>query len=263
MSVIIKNADIDSHQTKKVGYTSIVPDTAKLNDSFEVDEGIEFPDIEETVTESNDNILPERDIPEEFEITELGIKHQGLMYIHPNKIDELVAGEVTEKVAELEIIVEQEKKSGFDEGLKNGATAAEEEQADKLEKMEELISSIEKSFELKVADVESILKDAIFTGVTRILGDALINDDERINMVHNVVKTISTSQPYTLRLSEHDYNILNNQKSDMKKFNSKTIISDHRVELGGCIVDTEKGIFDGRLEVQLARLKDVIDSKVD
>ena len=82
-------------------------------------------------------------------------------------------------------------------------------------------------------------------------------------MIQNVVKTIGTLQPYTLRLSEYDYNILSAHNSEMKKFNIKNLISDDRVELGGCIIDTEKGIFDGRLEVQLARLKDVIDSKVD
>ena len=267
MSVIIKNAEIDTLVTKKVGYLTTPPENNSSQNKSETTDYSELitdfsDDVEITADANNDSIVEEEFAPE-FEVLELGIKHHDIIYIHPDKIDDLVNEKVLEKKSELEVLVEQEKTSGFDEGVIKGIEATEEKQAENLNKINELILSIEKSFEAKVTDVESLLKDAIFSGVNRILGDSLVNDDVRIEMIRNVVKSISTTQPYTLRLSEYDYNLLNNQDNNIKKFNSKSIISDDRVELGGCIVDTEKGIFDGRLEVQLARLKDVIDSKVE
>ena len=283
MALIIKNADVDKHQAKKVNYTTIVTDNnttanedadwinaaeAELdNDSSDVNvealvDHAKDDNYAEFENPSDDELPQEIDVPE-FELVEQGIKHQGVHYIHPDILEEMLNEKMTSRITELENLVEERKEEGYQEGYQEGTNKAKNDNESVLDNLAELVSSIENAFEAKTNDLESLITDAIFIGVTRILGEAIVNDNERINMIQNVVKTIGTLQPYTLRLSEYDYNILSAHNSEMKKFNIKNLISDDRVELGGCIIDTEKGIFDGRLEVQLARLKDVIDSKVD
>jgi len=278
MALIIKNANIDQYITKKVSYSRTLdsesPSSEPLNewlDDVDLHSANES-EISDDSTYSVSNSLDSVNISNEtlelkpiqdFEVVDegLAINHLGIKYIHPDRIDEIIEKTLIVKKQELNCLVEEQKEIGYFEGYEEGSEKAKSEYLQKITTLNNLILSIETEFERKVQNTEKLLTDAIFAGVTRILGNA--NDNDRVSMIQNVVKDIGSTKPYILRLSVHDYDLFITSNNDIPHFNTQSIIADDRVELGGCIIETEKGIFDGRLEVQLARLKDVIDSKVD
>lgn len=277
MAVIIKNAGVNVKQAKKLDY-SIISDNKKSSKNTVLDwitpsntEGLDSVGVRyynELIQQSETDDIGGNELSSpdnansSVELIDRGIKYQGVDYIHPAEIDELVKKDLSLKVHEMEVMINEEKEIGYQDGYKEGIAKAEKDYDDKFQELTKLITSIDSAFEIKVKKFETFLTSAIFAAVARVLGDAVINDEDRISMVKNVVKTLKSTKPYVLRVSEYDYKIITGNNAEVRQFNTANIIADNRVELGGCIIETDKGIFDGRLEVQLARLKDVIDSKV-
>jgi flagellar assembly protein FliH len=79
--------------------------------------------------------------------------------------------------------------------------------------------------------------------------------------VRNVVRERTAREALTLRVCPTDHALLMSEREHLLEGHegaSVSIVADERVRLGGCMLETSAGTLDGRMEVQLQRLHDLL-----
>jgi flagellar biosynthesis/type III secretory pathway protein FliH len=156
-----------------------------------------------------------------------------------------------EKLATLRETIEQQ---AYQVGLEAGKA----EYTTQIGRLQELVSSVNSSFGNLVSENINLVKDAIFVALCRVFGDFVKSNEARVAAINQVIAEISTKRPYVVRVSPVDYAAIMREYERTGQRPETDFVGDERVELGGCIIETDSGIFDGRLEVQLAYLREAI-----
>ncbi len=88
------------------------------------------------------------------------------------------------------------------------------------------------------------------------------NPDLVLYVVREALKKASNSQNLVIKLNPQDVAVLERGKDDrlpeLKKFDRLEIVPDESIERGGCILDTDSGLLDARLEVQLKKIEEAL-----
>ncbi len=153
--------------------------------------------------------------------------------------------------AERDRITTESRDTGYQEGL---ASASE---------------WVVKSREYYQRTVESSKKELKMLSVKiaeKIIGRALELDPEVINdIVSQAIRTLRQQKNVTVRCSEADYETLKKNEKEflgmMGQSGILDIIPDPKLTRGGCMVESEVGIVDARLETQLKTLQKLLLSK--
>jgi len=153
------------------------------------------------------------------------------------KAEEIIST-AQEKASSIE---EEAKKKGFDEGL----SQLNETILNFKQKYKEILQQSERDLlklSLKIAE--------------RIIGKAVEMDQSLIlNIVKNSIQTLKYQKEIKIRVNPEDEDFLKKNKQDLYNILGESkeveIIGDSLIEKGGCIIDTEIGSVDARLETQL------------
>lgn len=155
---------------------------------------------------------------------------------------------------------ENASKRGYDDGLIRGKEAARLEVAAKLSQLSKLIESCATETALRLDRLDDDLIELVFVAITRILGDALMTRagvEAAIRQVINQQR--DETLPLTIRVSDRDWELLGEAgRADLGQGRSAAWIVDEKVEVGGCLIDGGRGSLDGRLETQLAKMKQAL-----
>jgi type III secretion protein L len=100
----------------------------------------------------------------------------------------------------------------------------------------------------------------------KIVGRALEMDPTLINdIVTQALRTTRQQKNVVIRCNEEDYDHLKENEKEfldlMGQHGTIDIVVDPKIIRGGCIVDSELGVVDARLDVQLKKLQKVLTSK--
>ncbi len=177
-----------------------------------------------------------------------------------NEVNQRLALRIEEEKNNIEILKKEREDIGYDEGYRAGLDIANKESEKEIEHITTLLESLGSSLELVVEEHNSIIKEVIYIAICKVLGESLQGKDNRLALITHVLTTIDCTNPYKIKVSPNDYNILLKDITNKSNISNTIVEADERVEIGGCIVETNKGIFDGRLEVQLAHLKETIEN---
>ena len=153
--------------------------------------------------------------------------------------------------AERERITAESRDAGYQEGL---ASASE---------------WVVKSRDYYQRTVEGSKKDLKLLAVKiaeKIIGRALELDPEVINdIVSQAIRTLRQQKNVTVRCSQEDYETLKQNEKEFLALMGQSgmidIIPDPKLTRGGCMVESEVGIVDARLETQLKTLQKLLLSK--
>lgn len=169
--------------------------------------------------------------------------------------------------------VEKEKielaiKEGYEQGYSKGIEAAENEINQQLEvemaNQTSLYELFQDALDARLTGTEKMFQQIVLESIYKVFGDILQDKENVISVINNVIKKTRNSTILIIRVSTQDFESINlGHSSLIKDLNNPNIkiISDERVEMGGCIVETDVGTIDGRLETQLSHLKDIIKSR--
>jgi flagellar assembly protein FliH len=94
--------------------------------------------------------------------------------------------------------------------------------------------------------------------VCKLLGQALASREGVTAAVREVVRRARERSRLTLRVSPSDYALIREHLATVLEgleAGQVEVVSDERVHLGGCLLETPSGSLDGRLEVQLESLR--------
>ena len=162
--------------------------------------------------------------------------------------------------AEVETLRLRAKEAGFaegyEEGLEEGRQKALAKASDLLSLLE---STVEEAVRLRAASLRALEDDFIKLGV--FLADKVIRKavEADISWLKPIIKealeVLGTVDQMVVLLNPVDYALLQNYQQDLSLTRTKLVFEqDPSITQGGCLIESETGLIDARLERRLGKL---------
>lgn len=170
-----------------------------------------------------------------------------------------------ERLEALESDLHQRQLQAQAEGYRDGAARALENWRDEMRQhAESWCSGMEKLAREHAHHWEQLhasLTELVMAAVARILGDQMASPEAVAGGIGQIIRESGELGELKVRVAPRHYEELSSL-SDLRlglfRNQRVEILPDARVEYGGCILETAGGLVDGRYEIQLARLRDVL-----
>ena len=152
------------------------------------------------------------------------------------------AREIVEKAqAEQAAIREQSSREGYEDGLRQ---------------LNEVIADAKRKYGKILEGAESELLRLSLKIAERIVGKALELDRSiLLDIIHKAIQSLKYQKEIRIRIHPEDVAYLKDQKMQLYAMLGESkeieVVEDPLVRRGGCIIDTEIGTIDARLETQL------------
>jgi type III secretion protein L len=162
------------------------------------------------------------------------------------------AEELISKAAEeRERVLKEAQDTGYQEGLA---------------KATEYIVKAKEFYQRTAENGKNELKALAVKIAEKIVGRTLEGDPEIINdVVSQAIRTLRQQKNVTVRCNEDDLRILKkNEKEFVEQMGQGGVINfveDAKIARGGCMIESEVGIVDARLETQLKTIQKILMSK--
>ncbi len=162
--------------------------------------------------------------------------------------------------AQVEAATEAARESGYAEGYEAGRQAADVEFAGRLAALDEVIASAKSALEGGIGGVEEVGINIVFEAVAKILGQAMAREEGVVFAVREVIAHAKERNNLIVRVSPDDFLLLERNRSKLLEGSEGNVemVADDRVSLGGCLLEAAGGSLDGRLEVQIQQLRDML-----
>ena len=150
---------------------------------------------------------------------------------------------------------------GHEEGLADGLEQGRREAVDAADAHERqarlLADAIATASAKWERELEAGAIEIAYATVLRILGQAAGSRDAIVAMVRKVMEGMTERRALSIHLSPSDHAVLS-ADTTTPIMSGVALVPDDRVEIGGCIIETDAGSLDARLETQLAGLRDLL-----
>lgn len=153
------------------------------------------------------------------------------------------------------------------EGVAAGRTQAEREGEREFQRvqtmLQSLVTSAEAAFEQEQLRLAEQCTDIVAEAFAKIAGTQLLRREAVSGVIAEILKRVKEGRELTVRVCAADLPVLRQEEAQLasvlagRKF---SLVADARVDLGGCIVESNQGSLDGRLEVQLRELYETLRS---
>lgn len=142
---------------------------------------------------------------------------------------------------------DQEKQRGYEDGLDES----------KVDQAEQMLKVVGRTINY-LSDVEQTMADILLSGVKKIIGEF---DQEQlaVNLVRNALQHVRNEKQVSIRIPPSQHNMvkarLNEILADYKGVGFVDLVADQRLSTGDCIMESEIGVVDASIDVQLRALK--------
>lgn len=150
---------------------------------------------------------------------------------------------------------ERQKQRGYEDGINQS----------KLEMAERLIQAAEHSVNY-LAHLENKIATLVMTAVRKILSE--FDDAElTLRVVHRALQVVRNQPQVTIRVHPDQELTLRSRLgerllAEYSEISAIEVIADPRLAMGGCILETEIGVVDASIEVQLQALERALKSRI-
>ena len=145
--------------------------------------------------------------------------------------------------------------SGYEEGLNNGKGEIEQLRNQVLSQKREM----EIEYNQLIEDIEPRLVETIlevFSNITNVISPD--KKDIILSLVNSVMSGDDVGNNYIIRVGSEDVKFLRDNKDKIEKMSRKDIhieiVEDMSLKKNQCLIDTDMGIFDASLDIQLESL---------
>ncbi|HZR68358.1 MAG TPA: FliH/SctL family protein [Burkholderiales bacterium] len=170
------------------------------------------------------------------------------------KIEEALRRELDER---LESAAADARSRGYGEGVEQGKAEALREAREQGAAAARAIAAVSERAAREIDGVHDLVVGIAFEAVCKTLGARAVERDAVAAIVREVVARVKQEEAILVRLHPQDCALLRGLGADSGKalaFRAE-LVADDKVALGGCIVETEGGLLDGRIETQIERLR--------
>ena len=166
--------------------------------------------------------------------------------------------EIQEEIArERRTAIEEGRAQGYQDGMAESRKEIEEE----LQRLKSLIEGLSEEMNKRLSDSEDAIVEVVSASIAKIVGDVMLTPEGVVGVVRNAIDQLTQRGKLIVRVSPEDFELLEAERKTLLDGLDETFVEmvpDGRVKLGGCLLETESGGLDGRLEVQLQRLNAVL-----
>lgn len=153
---------------------------------------------------------------------------------------------------EAETARELGRQRGLQEGRAAGAEEVRREAETELARIRSISAGLQRALDTGIRGIEDVAVAIAFEAVCKMLGAAAVSRDGVRALVHEAAQHAAGAQQVTVRLHPADLAALQAAGGlDM----AAQWAADKSIELGGCVVETDGGTLDARLETQVERLR--------
>ena len=164
---------------------------------------------------------------------------------------------------EAELIKSRAQAAGYEQGIAEGREVAEQQLDARMKQLDreytERLNALEAEYARKYHEMEPALVNTlieVFSKITNTMADG--KRDTVLFLVNGVLRNTEVSKEYVIRVSEDDYNYLLSNKHLIHNGINKDIKIDICIDAGltrnQCIIETDSGVFDCSLDIQLENL---------
>ncbi len=161
----------------------------------------------------------------------------------------------------------QAEAQGYAEGHAAGLQRAQAEMADAISALNTAAAGLETMRDELATAIEVDALDLAFNIAERIVGGALEVQPERvIDVVRGAVRRIAERHHITVIVSPEDLETFSGAIDDLRGelggIENCNVHADRRVGRGGAIIRTSEGEIDVRIETQLQRVRELVESEL-
>lgn len=164
---------------------------------------------------------------------------------------------------------EQEAKEAYEsakaQAMQDGCQEAEMQLSQERERLhaeyEQKERKLKETYEQKLEEMEPVLVQKL-TGIYEHIFAVDLSQYKRVlaHLIGNTLRSVPVSDSYLIHVSEQDFSYVSMQKAQLMEEGCTgsariEIIEDRTLSKNECLVETEDGIFDCSLSVQLTELK--------
>lgn len=164
---------------------------------------------------------------------------------------------------EADILKQESADSGREQGYKEGYNKGTQEFEALKKELEEEKIRLKQEYDEQVLKIEPVLVDTIlkvFEKVTYVLSED--NKDLVLNLVNSVLTKSEVSKEFLIKVSSYDYdNLVSNREKIYGAVSKKVqieIIEEASFEKNQCVIESDSGIYDCSLDVQMNNLIETI-----
>lgn len=147
------------------------------------------------------------------------------------------------------------KRDGYDAGAKEGRLEAERMRNELLKEKKQQQSEYVELLENMEKDLLEVMLE-VFERVTKVL--SADKKDVMLHLIDNALNHIESSKEFIIRVSKDDYQCVTEHKevifAAVGQNASLEIVKDATLEKNQCLIETDGGMFDCSLDVQLENL---------
>lgn len=160
---------------------------------------------------------------------------------------------------------ESARELGRQRGLQEGRLAGREEVkqsfAEEVSRIRSVADKLRYVMESGIRGQEEIMASIAFEAVCKVLGEAAVTRDGILALVRQATAQTLGNERLVIRLHPGDLSTLQDAgglDAAAPSGASVSWASDQDIELGGCVVETDGGELDARLETQMERLSSLL-----
>lgn len=189
---------------------------------------------------------------ERFTIGELVSEEPEIKYVTEAEYNRLAATGQTEK--------EQAYKDGYADGQQMGYGRGKSESQAVIAQFNRLIHDVENGRQAIYREAESELVDLAMEIARKIIGSAIDGSAEIIvDAVRKAVALLRDKSVLTVKVAPEQESMVKDNLDSLYDIDDRIekidIVSDRRVGAGGCIVETDSGNVDARIETELQNIE--------
>jgi flagellar assembly protein FliH len=188
-----------------------------------------------------------------------------------NQVKYLLAQVQDQRVKRKTAVAAEREKAfaeGYAKGEAEGLATAQKGYDDRITQIQERVASILDSLEKSKNEIyenaHSMLLRVCLELVKKIIHtEPSINPDIVLSVIKKSLSYIADKEKLVIRVSKDDFENVSSKKDFWlpvaERVASIEIEQDERIEKGGCIIESNSGVADGRLGVQLEELGELVD----
>ena len=163
----------------------------------------------------------------------------------------------------LTVLAAEADRRGFDEGLARGLAEARAQAAGALEAVttaERAMAELRGSY---LARAEAAAVELAFQIAEKVIGATVAADPEAVlGVVSGALLRTTDRDHLVVEVNPQDFELVRDAATDLAArlggINRIEVISERRVEPGGCVVRTEEGEIDARIAAQMGRVRQLL-----
>ncbi|GAB4133606.1 MAG: hypothetical protein Fur0015_06840 [Ignavibacteriales bacterium] len=161
--------------------------------------------------------------------------------------------------------LEEARNQGFENGKMAAFNELEKEFVKRLklkaEQFENYIASIDNRIKEYEQSIENILIELSFLFAEKIIKREIEKETNIVENISAAAKKIAGATKITIKLNPEDYEFIQSTNQDLlanESFSKILFEKDEKIEHGGCLIESEIGNVDARINTQMNEMKQKI-----